>query len=61
MAQITEKELSAIGDLMTMEETLHKKCLFMASTTTDQDLAACYANLAKHHQQHLDELYSNLK
>ena len=61
MAQITEKELSALGDLMTMEETLHQKCLFMAAGTTDKALSECYTNLAEHHQRHLAELYSNLK
>lgn len=61
MAQITEKELSAIGDLMTMEQTLHQKCLFMAASTTDTALAECYKNLAQHHQRHFDELFSNLK
>ena len=61
MAQITEKELSAIGDLMTMEETLHKKCTYMASNTTDKALSDCYLQMAQHHQRHLDELYGNLK
>jgi hypothetical protein len=61
MAQITEKELSALGDLMTLEQTLHQKCLFMAGQTTDQALRECYENLAEHHQRHLCELYSNLK
>ena len=61
MAQITEKELSAIGDLMTMEQTLHNKCLYMAANTTDKTLADCYTQLAQHHQRHFDELYGNLK
>lgn len=61
MAQITEKELSAIGDLMTMEQTLHQKCTYMASCTTDQTLKNCYTQLAQQHQRHFDELYSNLK
>jgi len=61
MAQITEKELSAIGDLMTMEETLHKKCAYMASNTTDKALSDCYLQMAQHHQRYLDELYGNLK
>ena len=61
MAQITEKELSAIGDLMTMEATLHQKCLYMAEQTTDKALANCYTQMAQRHQRHLDELFSNLK
>ncbi len=61
MAQITEKELSAIGDLMTMEQTLHQKCLYMAAHTTDKALADCYTQMAQHHQRHFDELFANLK
>ena len=61
MAQITEKELSALGDLMTLEQTLHQKCLFMAGQTTDTALSACYKSLADHHQRHLNDLYANLK
>ena len=61
MAQITEKELSALGDLMTMETTLHAKCLYMAAQTTDKALADCYTQMAGKHQRHLDELYGNLK
>lgn len=61
MAQITEKELSAIGDLMTMEEILHAKCLSMAASADDKALADCYAGLAQKHKQHLDQLFGNLK
>jgi hypothetical protein len=61
MAQITEKELSAIGDLLTMEENLQAKCSYLAAHTGDKALADCYEQLAQHHQRHLDELYANLK
>ncbi|MBQ9802603.1 MAG: spore coat protein [Clostridia bacterium] len=61
MAQISEKELSAIGDLLTMEETLCQKCHYMASNTTDKALADRYNQLAQQHQKHFDELYGNLK
>ena len=61
MAQITEKELSALGDLLTMEQTLQQKCRYMASTTADKTLAGCYQQLALQHQRHFDELFGNLK
>ena len=61
MAQITEKELSALSDLLTMEQTLRGKCQYLANTTADRALAAQYEALAACHQRHLDELYSNLK
>ena len=61
MAQITEKELSALGDLLSMEQTLHAKCQYLASTTTDKTLAAGYEALAACHQRHLDELFAHVK
>ena len=61
MAQITEKELSALGDLLSMEQTLYGKCQYLAGTTADKTLAAKYEALAACHQRHLDELYGNLK
>ena len=61
MAQITEKELSALSDLLSMEQTLHGKCQYLAQTTTDRALSAQYEALAACHQRHLDELYGNLK
>ena len=61
MAQITEKELSALGDLLTREQTLQQKCCHMANTTADKTLAACYQQLALQHQRHFDELFGNLK
>ena len=61
MAQITEKELTALGDLMSMESVLHAKCCSMASCTSDAALKDCYTQMAQRHQRHFDELFSNLK
>jgi hypothetical protein len=61
MAQITEKELSALGDLLSMESTLAAKCQNLASCTQDTALKDCYTQMARRHQAHLDELYANLK
>ena len=61
MAQITEKELSLLGDLLSMEETLQKKCHHLASSTSDAALSAQYTALAASHQRHIDELFVNLK
>ena len=61
MAQITEKELSALGDLMSMESVLTAKCGEVAATAQDAALKDCYTRLSRRHQQHLDELYANLK
>ncbi|MBE6594666.1 MAG: hypothetical protein E7644_02585 [Ruminococcaceae bacterium] len=61
MAQITEKELSALGDLLTLETTLQKKCECMAAEAGDAGLTQCYQQMAAHHQRHVNELYDKLK
>lgn len=61
MAQITEKELSAISDLLTVEENLIAKYKAYASTATDSVLKNQYEQIAQRHQRHFDELYANLK
>lgn len=61
MAQITEKELSAISDLLTMEENLVQKYRAYACQTTDCSLKEQYEQIAARHQRHYDELYANLK
>ena len=61
MAQITCKELSALSDLMTAEETMIAKCRAFASQSNDQALKNTYEQMAQRHQRHFDELYSNLK
>ena len=61
MAQITEKELSAISDLLTMEENLVEKYKSYASLAADATLKNQYEQIAAMHQRHYDELYANLK
>lgn len=61
MAQITEKELSALSDLLTMEENLVAKYRAYACTTTDAALKNEYEQIAQRHQRHYDELFANLK
>lgn len=61
MAQITQKELSAISDLLTMEENLVQKYKCYACQTTDASLKNQYEQIAARHQRHYDELYANLK
>lgn len=61
MAQITEKELSALGDLMNMESVLAAKCCYMASATSDKALQDRYTQMAAQHQRHLDELFAHVK
>lgn len=61
MAQITCKELSAISDLLSAEQTLIAKYKDCACRTTDSTLKNEYEQMAQRHQRHFDELYSNLK
>ena len=61
MAQITEKELTALGDLLSMEENLIAKYRAYATQTTDSALKNEYEQNAQRHQRHYDELFAQLK
>ncbi len=61
MTQISAKELSAISDLLSVEENLVTKYKCCAAQTTDQTLKNRYEQMAQRHQRHFDELFSNLK
>ena len=61
MAQISEKELSAISDLLSIEQNLVAKYRAYASIATDGAHKDQYESIAARHQRHYDELYANLK
>ena len=61
MAVITSKELSAISDLLTMEENVCAKYRAYAAECNDAELGALYSQMEKTHQRHFEELYANLK
>ena len=61
MAQITTKELGAIGDALAVEETLISKYRYYASIATDAVIKDKMDQMADRHQRHFDELYSNIK
>ncbi len=61
MAQITTKELGAIGDALAVEETLISKYRYYASIATDTVIKDKMDQMADRHQRHFDELYSNIK
>ena len=61
MAQITSKELTAITDLLGMEENMVTKYHAYACMTSDNTLKNTYEQMAQRHQRHYDELYANLK
>ena len=61
MVQITEKELSALSDLLTAEQLAVAKYKAVAEMTQDAAIKDCYTRMAQKHQRHFDELYTNLK
>ncbi len=61
MAQITEKELAALGDLLTFEQLAIAKYTQAACNAQDTALSDLCNKMARRHQRHFDDLYSNLK
>ena len=61
MAQITEKELGFLSDLMTAEQLQIAKYCNAAKEAQDTAIADCYQQMAERHQRNFDRLYANLK
>lgn len=61
MAQLSEKELSALNDLLADEELLTKKFSMLAKTTDDTEIRQKYEQISKQHQGHFNALYEYLK
>jgi len=60
MANLTEKELSALNDLLSSEELEVKKFRMLASGTTDQCIRDKFNSIADKHQHHFDMLFNQL-
>lgn len=60
MGNLTEKELSAIGDMLNAEELLIKKFQALAGATQDAALQSKLNGIASKHQEHFNMLYSQL-
>nr|WP_317450396.1 hypothetical protein [uncultured Sellimonas sp.] len=61
MAQLSEKELSALNDLLADEELLFKKFSMLAKQTDDMEIKQKYEQISKQHQGHFNSLYEYLK
>ena len=61
MAQISEKELGTINDLISEEGLLVKKFKMLAEKTEDSEIKQKYERISNQHQGHLNALYSHLK
>ena len=61
MVQLSEKELSALNDLLGDEELLVKKFKMLASHTQDEEIKKKYEEISKKHQAHFNALYAHLQ
>jgi hypothetical protein len=61
LANLTSKELSAIEDQASQEQTLVKKYQAMSSMCTDTKIQQCLNDYAGKHQQHFNSLVSFLQ
>ncbi len=61
MAQLSEKELGTINDLLSEEELLVKKFQMLAKQTDDQEIREKYERISNQHQGHFNALYAHLQ
>lgn len=61
MGQLSEKELSLLGDLLTDEQLLTKKFKMLAAQTEDPEIKQKYERISEQHQGHFNALYAHLK
>ena len=61
MGQLSEKELSLLGDLLTDEQLLTKKFKMLAAQTQDAEIKQKYERISEQHQGHFNTLYAHLK
>lgn len=61
MAQLSEKELSALNDLLADEELLTRKFSMLAEQTDDAEIQQKYEQISQQHQGHFNSLYEFLK
>ena len=60
MAQLSEKELSFIQELLSDEDHLLKKFKMLSEHATDASVKAKMLEISDKHQRHLNELYDKL-
>ena len=61
MTQLSEKELSLLGDLLTDEQLLTKKFKMLADHTQDAEIKQKFERISEQHQGHFNALYAHLK
>lgn len=60
MGQLSDKELSALNDLLTEEELLIKKFQMLAKHSDDAQISAKFTEISNKHQGHFNSLYAQL-
>lgn len=60
MAQLSEKELSSIQELLADEDLLVKKFQMLAEHASDAQVKSKMLEISEKHQSHLNELYAKL-
>ena len=60
MAQLSEKELASIQELLSDEDLLVKKFKMLAEHATEEKTKTKMLEISEKHQKHLNELYSHL-
>lgn len=61
MNTVSEKELSALNDLLSEEELLIKKFKMLAEHTQDTEIKGKFEEIANKHQSHFNSLYEQLR
>ena len=61
MAQLSEKELSSLHDMLSEEDLLVKKFKMLADQATDPEVKNKLTEISNKHQGHFNTLYSQLK
>ncbi len=60
MAQLSEKELASIQELLADEDLLVKKFKMLAEHATEKEVKSKMLEISDKHQKHVNELYSHL-
>lgn len=60
MSNLSEKELSAVNELLCEEELLVKKFQMLAGHATDANVRSEMEEISKRHQSHFNKLYNHL-
>lgn len=61
MNQLSEKELSALNELLSEEELLVKKFKMLSEHSQDQEVKSKLEEISNKHQEHFQSLYSQLR